>query len=414
MRSSVKLSKTVVDAAEATVKDYFIWDRELAGFGLKVSKGGRKSYVCSFRVGSGRKAPKKRVTIGAHGSPWTTEEARREAKKILGRAANGEDPSSEKQRLKDQVTVAELCDEYLKFGCSAKKASTIATDRGRIERHIKPLIGSRNVCDIARLDVMHFMKNVADGKTASESSQKWGTKGSYKVTGGRGTASRTVGLLGGVFSYAIEKGILENNPVHGVKRYPDKKGERFLTPEELKRLGEALAMARLQGFNQYAIDIIQLLILTGARKNEVASLRWEEVDFDTEYLRLSDSKTGQKLIPLSTPAIKILENTKNHHSSKYVFPASSGDSFYQGTPKVWNKIRELADLQDVRLHDLRHSFASVAVSEGASLPIIGSLLGHSDSFTTQRYAHLQENPVRIAGEATARTIERLIRDSGNP
>lgn len=349
------------------------------------------------------------MTIGAHGSPWTVDNARNEARKILGRAANGEDPAIEKQSIRKQVTVSELCDDYIRNGVATKKASTITTDKGRIERHIKPRLGRRKVPDITKADITRFLQDVANGKTAKEStSKKWGTKGSFKVTGGKGTASRTVGLLGGIFSYAVDCGLIESNPVHGVKRFPDKKGDRYLSSVEMLHLGQALNKAAQNEFNQNAISIIKLLILTGARKNEIESVAWSAVDLESGHLRLKDSKTGQKLITLSTPAIEILQRAKQTQSSTYAFPASSGDGYYQGTPKVWQKIRIMADLNDVRLHDLRHSFASVAVSGGASLPIIGALLGHTDSTTTQRYAHLQNDPIRAASEATANKIAEMM------
>lgn len=404
-----KLTKTTVDRAESTEKDYFVWDRDLTGFGVKISKGGRKSYVCKYRVGSGRRAPTRRMTIGAHGSPWTVDGARNEARKILGRAANGEDPAVDKQNIKNQITVSDLCDDYLKNGIATKKASTIATDRGRIERHIKPLLGKKKVPDINKANVSKFLQDVANGKTAKESiRKKWGSKGSFKVTGGKGTASRTVGLLGGIFSYAIDCGLIENNPVQGVKRFQDKKGERFLSSGEILRLGQTLSKGLQLGHNDCAIDILKLLILTGSRKKEIESIKWKEVDFESAHLRLADSKTGQKLIALSTPALEILRTRKRHENSEFVFPASSGEGYYQGTPKVWQKIRQMAELTDVRIHDLRHSFASVAVSEGASLPIIGALLGHTDSATTQRYAHLQNDPLRAASEATAIKISAMM------
>jgi integrase len=396
---SKRLSLSVVNGAKPKEKDYFLWDADLKGFGLKVCAGGRKSYVCKYRVGTGRGAPTRRMTIGAHGSPWTPDAARKEAAKILGQVAQGADPAKVKQADKAVLTVSELCDQYLEAGTGTKKASTLATDRGRIERHIKPLLGHRRITDVTRADVSQFMQDVAAGKTATD--EKTGKRGRAIVTGGKGTATRTVGLLGGIFSFAVEAAWLKENPVRGVKRYRDRRNERFLAAGELTRLGEALAAAEARGENPFALAIIRLLILTGARKGEIERLKWEEVDRQFQYLRLGDSKTGQKLIVLNAAARAILDRVPRNALSGFVFPATKSRGWYQGTPKVWRKIRVSANLQNVRLHDLRHSYASVAISRGKSLSLIGALLGHNSSSTTMRYAHLSENPVRTAADDIA-------------
>lgn len=397
-----KLTKSAIDAASPQGNDYFLWDGDLKGFGIKIAKGGRKSYVCKYRVGNGRTAPTRRITIGAHGSPWTIDQARAEARRLLGRAANGEDPAKEKQEEKKQITVAQLCELYLENGVGTKKASTIATDRGRIERHIKPLLGRKKVRDVTRADVKSFLQDIANGKTSID--KKTGLRGRAIVKGGKGTATRTVGLLGGIFSYAFDCGLIESNPVRGVKRFADKKGQRYLSQKELVALGQALADGEKRGLNQQALAILKLLVFTGARKGEIETLRWDAVDFEGGYLRLVDSKTGQKAFPLNAGALEILSEITSLEGSPYVFPAYRGDGHYEGTPKVWRIIRSMAGLEDVRLHDLRHSFASIAVSGGASLPIIGALLGHADSATTQRYAHLHDDPLKAASEAVGSKI----------
>lgn len=401
-----KLTKSVIDAASPQEKDYFLWDGELKGFGIKVAKGGRKAYVCKYRVGNGRAAPTRRMTIGAHGSPWTVDQARAEARKVLGRAANGEDPAKEKQNVRMQITVAQLCDLYLEQGVGTKKASTIATDRGRIERHIKPLLGKKKVPDVTRADIKRFLQDVANGKTSAD--VKTGLRGRAIVRGGKGTASRTVGLLGGIFSYAFDCGLIDANPVRGVKRFADKKGERFLSQLELVALGQAFHDGLERGLSPQAIAILKLLIFTGARKGEIETLRWKEVDLDGGYLRLADSKTGQKTIPLNAGALQILTSIPHLEGSPYVFPAQRSDNHYEGTPKVWRILRTMADLKDVRMHDLRHSFASIAVSGGASIPVIGALLGHTNSATTQRYAHLHDDPLKAASESVGNKISAVL------
>ena len=397
-----RLTKAVIDRADPKEPDYFLWDGELKGFGVKIAKGGRKSYVCKYRVGSGRTAPTRRMTIGAHGSPWTIDQARAEARKILGRVANGDDPAKEKQDAKRQITVAELCDLYVEQGCATKKPSTLVTDRGRIERHIKPLLGKKKVPDVTRADIKRFLQDVANGKTAND--VKTGLHGRAIVRGGKGTATRTVGLLGGIFAFAFDCGLINENPVRGVKRFPDRKGQRYLSQQELVALGKALRDAAEAEENPYAIAVLKLLIFTGARKSEIETLKWSEIDFQSGYMRLADSKTGQKAVPLNAGALEVLNGLLRLNSSEFVFPSNRGERHYQGTPKVWKQIRAMASLDDVRLHDLRHSFASVAVSGGASLPIIGALLGHTNSATTQRYAHLSDDPVKSTSESVGAKI----------
>lgn len=403
-----RLTKAVIDRADLKESDYFLWDAELKGFGIKIAKGGRKSYVCKYRVGSGRTAPTRRMTLGAHGSPWTVDQARAEARKILGRVANGEDPAKEKQDARKQITVAELCDLYVEQGCVTKKASTLATDKGRIERHIKPLLGKKKVPDVTRADIKRFLQDVANGKTAKD--VKTGLHGRAIVRGGKGTATRTVGLLGGIFSFAFDCGLINENPVRGVKRFPDRKGQRYLSQQELVALGKALRDAAEAGENPYAIAILTLLIFTGGRKGEIETLKWSEIDFQSGYMRLADSKTGQKAVPLNAGALEVLSGLPRLNSSEFVFPSHRGEGHYEGAPKVWKRIRAMAGLEDVRLHDLRHSFASIAVSGGASLPIIGALLGHTNSATTQRYAHLSDNPVKSASENVGAKIASALNE----
>ncbi len=397
-----KLTKRSVDDAKANGRDTFYWDSEIKGFGLKVTTAGRKAYVCQYRVGGGRRGATRRYTIGIHGSPWTVDQARVEAKRILGLASNGKDPASDKQEQRAAPTVAELCDLYLVEGCATKKASTLATDRGRIERHIKPLLGSLKVHNVTRAHVRRFLQDVADGKTATDVMTK--KRGRAIVKGGKGTATRTVGLLGGIFAYAVERGTVPENVVRGVKRFADRKNERFLSEKELGDLGQALKSLEENGENTQAIAIIKLLIFTGARKGEIERLLWNEVDMERGLLQLGDSKSGQKAIVLNPPALQILSEIKRVGNSPFVFPASKGDGYFEGVPKVWRKVRELAGLPDVRMHDLRHSFASIAVAGGASLPIIGALLGHMHSATTQRYAHLSNDPLRTASKSIGQAL----------
>jgi integrase len=403
-----KITKRKVDAAKSGVRDIFIWDTETKGFGLKVTPAGNKIYIFQYRV-PGKKAPE-RVTIGKHGDPWTAEQARAEAEKYRGSVKRGVYPAAIKNTEKAEKTVAELCDLYLAEGCETKKPSTAATDRGRIERHIKPLLGRRRVKDIGQADVRRFLKDVAAGKTSVD--EKTGKHGRARVTGGKGTASRTVGLLGGIFSFAVSEDMRADNPVRGVKRYADKKGERHLSHDEMAALGEALSGAEAEGDNGTAIAAIRLLILTGCRKSEILTLQWDHIDFVRAFLRLPDSKTGAKIVPLGAPALELLASLPRIDGNPYVIPGVIEGQHLIGIPRVWERIRKRAKLDDVRLHDLRHSFASVGASAGMGLPIVGKLLGHRDPKTTARYAHIADDPAKAAADRIAGTIAAALDGKG--
>jgi integrase len=224
------------------------------------------------------------------------------------------------------------------------------------------------------------------------------------VEGGKGTATRTVGLLGGIFTFAVARKLRPENPVRGVKRYQDKKRETFLSSAEMAKLGGGVAKCESQGASQAAIAIIRLLAFTGARKNEIASLKWSEVDLQRGYLALGDSKTGAKIIPLGAPAVEVLSGVARVEGATYVFPASSGEDHFQGVEKVWRKVRVAAGFPKLRLHDLRHSFASVGLARGDALAVIGAILGHTDVKTTSRYAHLADDPVRNAANEISKSV----------
>jgi len=394
-----KLTKKTVDASKPQMSDFFIWDDVLPGFGLRVYPSGKKSYVVQYR----QHRRTRRMLVGRHGV-YTPDEARKEAKGILGDVARGGDPAEVKARARADMTVAELCDRYLTDGCGHKKASTVDTDKGRIERHIKPLLGSYVVQNVTQHDVEKFMKAVAAGKTKAD--KKTIRRGRAIVRGGDGTARRTVGLLGGIFSFASRSLLLRpDNPVHGVKRSKDRKRSRFLSQDEFKRLGEALIRAQNEGVNPNAISAIKLLILTGCRRMEILSLKWDHIDFDNKVLRLPDSKTGQKNVPIGKPAIEVLSALPEFEGNPYVFPGAKLDGHYVGLQKDWERIRDWAEIDDVRIHDLRRSFGSTAASNRESLIIIGKILGHSDPKTTQIYAHLTDEPVQAAVEDTSSLIE---------
>jgi integrase len=404
-----RITKTTAEAASPDpVKDVYLWDDTLKGFGVKVTKNGTRTYLIQYRL-HGRSGRTRRVTLGKHGT-ITTDQVRKDAKRLLGEVASGIDPAERIAEAKRDITFSDLCDLYvaaldkgeiLTRSGVQKKESTTDIDKGRIARHIKPLLGRKRLKSIDQKDIKRFMKDIAAGKTSAD--VKTGKHGRAIVTGGKGTATRTVGLLSGIFSFAVDQDYLKINPVHGVQRYPDAKSKRFLSTSEMASLGDALGQSEKNGENPKAIAIIRLLCLTGCRKGEIETLKWSNIDLERKALHLTATKTGDKTIPLGPPALELLSSLSRHDQSEFVFPGDKG-GHYVGLPKVWRRVRELAKLEDVRLHDLRHSFASVGVGAGLSLPIIGKMLGHSQAETTQRYAHLANDPLVQATDSVSTRI----------
>ena len=404
-----RLSKRVVDGIKPAEKgDTFVWDTEVKGFGLKVTDSGRRVYVFQYRI-PGKRTPA-RLTIGQHGDTWTTEQARNEAERLRGDMQRGVLPHERKREdeaaRSRAVTMAEFCECYFADGTATKKASTVSVDRGRVRRHVLPLLGKRKVAEITVSDVRRFMTDVANGKTAAD--ERTGTRGRAIVTGGKGTATRTVGLLGGIFSFAVQEGIRSDNPARGVKRFPDKKCKRYLSDAEFAKLGDALKEAEAAGVNRFAIAALRALVFTGCRLSEILTLRWDEVDFQRSILQLADSKTGAKVVVLGAPALELLAGLPKVQGNPYVFPGEREGKHLVGLPKIWARIRPRAGLDDVRMHDLRHSFASKGAGAAVGLLAIGKLLGHRDPKTTARYAHLADDPTKVAADQVSGAIERAM------
>jgi integrase len=380
----MKLTKQAVDALRSHGDEVRIWDTSVAGFGIRCRGTGRKYYFLKYRLQNGRQ---RWATIGRHGSPWTVETARKEALRLLGQILDGRDPVEAKATLRADLTISELCDLYLAQPLittnrgTAKKASSLEIDRSNIKRHIKPLLGPVRLRALTRPDVDSFQQDVAAGKSKAEVKTK--PRGRAIVSGGNGIAARSVAVLSTLLGFAVSRGLLADNPAHGVRLLATQRRERFLSFSEIGRIGEALSRLEADGENPTAITALRLLLLSGCRRGEVTGLRWKWVDFERCCIRFPDSKTGAKTVPLGGPAVDLLQSIPAVEGSEFVFPASRGGGHIVALRSVWAKVRTLADVPGLRIHDLRHSFASVAVSEGESLYIVGKILGHRQARTTE-------------------------------
>jgi integrase len=271
------------------------------------------------------------------------------------------------------------------------------------------LLGKLRVDRITRADVERVRNAVAAGKTAQNLDVGGKRPSGSMAKGGKGVAAQCVTLVSAIFAFAIERGLCSDNPARGVKKAPVRKVERFLSEAEIARLAEALDAEVERSGNPYPVAAIKLLLLTGCRRGEVVNLRWEHVDFEHQCLRLPDSKTGAKIIFLNAPARALLQDLPRTVDNTRVIPGMRAESASAAIDNVWPSVRKAAGLTDVRLHDLRHSFASVGAASGLSLPIIGALLGHKHATTTARYAHLSADPLRAANDAVGAKIAAAMR-----
>ena len=434
-----RLTKRQIDAAEPSEAERFLWDADVRGFGVRVKTTGSKSFVLKYRVGRATK----RFTIGKVGSPYTVEQARERASSLLLGLKEGIDPAQAKAEDRQAVTVAELVDLYLQDGPALKpnkKASSWATDRSVATRHIKPLLGRKLARAVTSEDVGKFQADVAAGKTAKE--EKTGPRGLARVTGGRRVAALSTAVLGAAFQFGIDTRRVADNPARGVPLLKTDKRERFLSIREVAAIGEALSRMEEDGsINPTMADAARLLMLSGTRRDEVLGLQWSWVDLEKSCLRLptEGSKTGQKVVPLGAPAVEILARRRAARPraakaadgaalqfSPYVFPGARGESHSTGLAKKWAEVKARAEavameevergeaaegisLSGTRLHDLRHSFASFAIARGSALYLVGKVLGHRQSRTTESYAHLADDPLRTVAENTSGEIAAAMR-----
>lgn len=406
-----KLTKAVIDGAELRDKQYTIWCSDLKGFGAYVHPTGRRTYFVDYRSGDGAR---RRMTIGRHGV-ITADQARKLAIETMGGIVlQKADPLLERKTRRKSLTVSQLCDQYLKaarkgliLGRSRrpKKASTIAIDTGRVERHIKPLLGSKLVIDLTRADIVKFVRDVTAGKTARrDRSGKNGNR--VMVTGGAGTAARTTGFLGGILTYAVGEGIIATNPVQGVPLPADNVRNRRLTADEYRAIGEALTGEAAELDTPQAKTGAWLLALTGCRLGEISTLTWDEVDDAGGCFRLKDSKSGPSVRPVGREAFEMLREAVCVPGNPYVLPALRKKGHYNGLEGAWVRFMKRAGLEGVTPHTMRHSFASVAGDLGFAESTIAALLGHAGGTVTSKYVHRLDSVLVAAAEKVCGEVFR--------
>lgn len=418
----MKITKTAVDRIEATGREYHLWDTELLGFGVRVRESGAATYILRYRAGHGRSAPSRRVVIGAVGK-MTPEQARREAKIKLGEVAGGRDPAAERARERQTLTLADLADRFVAEHVGPKRAArTTRSYADVLDRLVKPELGTIRADKVSRADVARLHLKL--GSTPFQ-------------------ANRMLATLSALFTWAGKVGLVpeDHNPARRVDRYSEDRRERFLSTDELERLGAALREAETVGIpweldpekktkhvpktgqttriDPFAGAALRLLILTGARLSEVLGLRWDMVDVERGLLLLPRSKTGRKTIVLNAPALAILIGLPR--IGRFVIPGDpqrgrrrkDGSAKLDEAPRAdlkrpWAAVSKRAGLDGVRIHDLRHTHASIGAAAGLGLPVIGRLLGHTQAATTQRYAHLADDPLRRASDRIGNEIARAM------
>lgn len=408
-----RITRRLVQTAAAGDRTRIIYDADLAGFGLRITTSGVKAYIVEYRPGArGRATAKRRVTIGRVSDALTPEKARKAATDMLARIRLGDDPVEKQLAERSAITVAAAIEAFEREHLVLRKRSTARGYGVIFGKHVIPAFGTKRLKDITEADVAKLRLKI--GRKAPV------------------VANRVLGALSSVFTFAGRQGLVPKsyNPVRGLPRYPEHARERYLTNAELACLGETLRLAETAGlpftfdettpehrakhrpkpasanvvFSPHTTAALRLLLFTGARLGEILGARWADVDFGRALLRLRDSKTGPKWLTLNAPALAVLSALPR--DGQYIIAGEKKNQPRSDLKRPWDRIRAHAGLGNLRIHDLRHSFASVGASGGLGLPIVGKLLGHSTPATTARYAHLDADPLRkasnrIAGEIAA-------------
>lgn len=377
----IKLTKALIADAIISGKEYILWDSEVRKFGLRVLPSGRKSFVYQYRMGR----HSKKLTIGS--GDLSLSVVRGLAQEAAAKVARGIDPGKERDDLRNAITMAELAvrfdDTHITFHV---KASTAKEYRRAMQLYILPAFGTKQVAEVTRSQIHDLHRKMSDKPTQ---------------------ANRTLEILSKMFNLAEEWGYREpnSNPRKGIKKYPETRRERFLSSAELQRVGEVLSeMTRERIEMPSAIAAIRLLMFTGCRLNEIMTLQWRLVDLNVGLLRLPDSKTGAKNVQLGGAAIDVLSSIERIEENPWVLTGKVEGGRLTDLQPFWQRVRARAGLNDARIHDLRHTFASIAAANGMSLHMIGKLLGHSSTETTKRYAHLSAGTMQVAADSVSSII----------
>lgn len=387
-----KLTKRSVEAISPSAKPIYGWDDQLSGFGVKVLPSGRRVYVCKYRVGGGRSGRIRWYTIGVHG-PITCDQAREAASGILASVARGEDPQSDRASARAAPTVAELWARYSTEHLPRKKPSSRIDDEQKARDYLLPHLGRLKAAEVQRKDVVALHHKLADRP--------------YQ-------ANRVLALVSKIMNLAELWGVRADNtnPCRHIPKYPEEARQRYLSADEISRLGASLRSLEAAGGQwPYFIAAIKLLLLTGARVSEILGAKWRWVAWDARRIVLPDSKTGPKPIFLSDEALAVLVALRERPESgdsEYILKGRLAGKPLVNLAKPWKAICEEASLTDVRIHDLRHTAASIGVAQGVSLPIVGRLLGHTQAQTTQRYAHVDADPALVAANAIGAALARAM------
>lgn len=381
-----KITKTLINELQPGAANFFTWDTELPNFGLKLTPAGRISYLVQYRA----KGRRRRITLGQHGA-LTPDKARKLAGLRLGEVAAGQDPAEGITEEKHGATVHDLATRYLEEHATKKKPRSAAEDKRLFKAVVLPKLGKRTTASITHADIAKLHHDCR--------------KTPYQ-------ANRVLALLRKLFNLAEGWGLrgLNSNPCAHIEKFREEKRRRFLSIEELGQLGACLkAIEEEQAEPPQAVAAVRLILFTGARVLEILTLKWSFVNWSLGALVLPDSKTGFKTLPLSSPAREVIEGLPVVKGNDYVLPGRLSGAHFVGIQKIWERIAAKANLQDLRLHDLRHSYASVGAAAGLGLPIIGALLGHMDASTTQRYSHLAQDPLKAAAELISNRIDKAMK-----
>lgn len=420
-----KLTKRVVESTKHSATDSFIWDSELKGFGLKITPRDRRVFIAQYWAPNLSRA-RRRITIGTFGT-LTVEQARAVAQRVLGRVANGEDPAADiasRRRASRECTVAIIGAEYLLDIQAKVKPRTLSEYERLFKRHIVPAVGTKPIDQVS-------IRDVAEIHTSKRAQP-------YQ-------ANRILNLIGSFLHWSESRGYRprNSNPCRDITKYPEASRERFLTVDEVGRLGEALETAELAGLpsspslrrklgdpskakhrsknagnpipaNPFAVASIRFLLLTGWREQEALSLRWSNLDLERGSATLPDTKTGRSHRPVGEEALKVIRALPRLNDSPFVFPGAKDGQPLREIKRVWSAVRHAANLDDLRLHDLRHTVASFAVGGGHSLFVTGKLLGHARAETTQRYAHIADDARKIAADSVSSSLSAALNRRASP